>query len=493
MPSYETHFLHRFFYPRSVAVVGVSRDPRNINHCLLSNLVNLGFRGKIYPVHHLAKEILGLKAYPDLKSIEGPVDLVVVALPKAMVPSVLKECVQKGVSRVVIVAGGFSEAGEEGRMAQREMARLLRENNIRAIGPNALSPINTAANLAISFHPLREIRRGGLSLIFQSGLYEPRLLWLLSEFGLRINKLIDLGNKMDINEVDALGYLVQDPETRVIGIHLESIEGSGREFLRLIREASLEKHVVLLKSGRTEDGARAAATHTGVMVQGSDSVFDAAVKQAGAIRAQTIEEFFDLVRALERFGPLVMKGNRVVIATLPGGEAVILTDLCQQEGLFPARIAEETLKRLRPIFPPWDIPGNPFDIGVCVQFNEGQRVYGTLVDSMTRDPNVDGVAIQFPSQVLELLPEEMLHVFSNAIEARAVPIVLWAVGVRRSGCRNVEWLEDHHVPVFPCPEKALKALSALCRSSARKIHMGEEGRVGGPSRWGHGCGTRRPP
>ncbi len=467
------HFLHRFFHPQSVAVVGVSRDPRNINHYLLSNLVDLGFRGEIYPVHHLATEILGLKAYPNLKSIEGPVDLVVVALPNTMVPSVLEDCVQKGVRRVVIVAGGFSEAGEEGRMAQREMAMLLRENKIRAIGPNALSPINTAANLAISFHPLREIKRGGLSLIFQSGLYEPRLLWLLSEFGLRVNKLIDLGNKMDINEVDALEYLAQDPETRVIGIHLESIEGGGREFLRLIRDASREKHVVLLKSGRTEAGARAAASHTGVIVQGSDMVFDAAVKQAGAIRAQTIEEFFDLVRALERFGPLVMKGNRIVIATLPGGEAVILTDLCQQEGLLPARIAGETLRRLRSIFPPWEIPGNPFDIGVCVQFNEGQRVYGTLVDSMTSDPNVDGVAMQFPSQVLELLPEEMLHAFSRAVQGREVPIALWAVGLRRTGCRNVEWLEDHHVPVFPCPEKALKALSALYRSSERKMSTGQ--------------------
>jgi acyl-CoA synthetase (NDP forming) len=469
--SYETHFLHRFFHPRSVAVVGVSRDPGNINHHLVSNLVNLGFRGDIYPVHHLATEILGLRAYPSISSIDGPVDLAVVALPNTMVLPVLKECVQKGVSRVVIVAGGFSEAGEKGRRTQTEMARLLRENNIRAIGPNALSPINTAENLAISFHPLTEIKRGGLSLIFQSGLYEPRLHWLLSEFGLRLNKLIDLGNKMDVNEVDALGYLAADPETHVIGIHLESIEGSGREFLRLIREASREKHVVILKSGRTEAGARAAATHTGVMVQGSDLVFDAAVRQAGAIRAQTIEEFFDLVRALERFGPLLMRGSRIVIATLPGGEAVILTDLCQQEGLSPARIGQETLERLRPIFPPWEIPGNPFDIGVCVQFNDGQKVYGTLVDSMSRDPEVDGIAMQFPSAVLELLPEEMLQVFPSAVEGRKVPIVIWAVGLKRQGSRNVQWLEDRHVPIFPCPEKALKALSALCRSSRFKISL----------------------
>jgi len=167
------------------------------------------------------------------------------------------------VKGVVIVAGGFSEVGDKGIKLQAEIARLLRESGIRAIGPNSLSPINTSNNLVIGFSPHEKLTRGGLSFIFQSGLYEPRLDWILLKFNLGINKLIDLGNKMDINEVDALEYLAQDPETKVIAIHLESIAGNGREFQRLLKDTSKKKPIVVLKSGRTPAGSKAALSHTG--------------------------------------------------------------------------------------------------------------------------------------------------------------------------------------------------------------------------------------
>ncbi len=305
MEKKSEHFLNTFFDPKSVAIIGASNNPMRINYHLVANLVNLGFRGKIYPVHPVEREIMGLKAYPSVKQIDETVDLAVIGVSQALTLGVLKECIEKGIKRVIIIAGGFSEAGEKGKGLQEKMAQLIKDNGIRAIGPNALSPLNVSANFYVSFHPLNNIRPGALSLIFQSGLYEPRFSWLLSDFNYHLNKLIDLGNKMDINEVDALAYLVQDPQTRVIGIHLESIEGDGREFLRLIREASgRDKRVVVLKSGRTEAGTRAAASHTGALVQGNDLVFDGAMRQCGAVRAYTLDEFFDLTRALERFGSL---------------------------------------------------------------------------------------------------------------------------------------------------------------------------------------------
>ncbi len=472
MDSTSEHFLHRFLNPQSVAIVGASRNPMRINHYLVANLVKLGYKGRIYPVHPSVPEMLSLKTYPNVSSIEEVVDLAVVAVPQASTLEVLRDCAAKGVKRVVIVAGGFSETGERGRAIQDEMADLLKRNGMRAIGPNALSPIHTYRDFAISFHPLERLSRGGLSLIFQSGLYEPRLHWLLSEFNLHLNKLIDLGNKMDVNEVEALSYLVQDPQTRVIGIHLESVEGDAREFLKLIREASRHKHVVVLKSGRTEAGVRAAASHTGVMVQGSDVVFDAALRQAGAIRAQSIEEFFDLARALERFGSLSLRGNRIAMATLPGGEGVILTDLCQQEGLCLAQVREETLERLRPIFPPWDISGNPFDLGVCVQFNDQGKVYRMLLDAMAADPNVDGLAIQLAYIAIRLLPTEAFNVFASAVERHKKPIVLWIPGVYPGKFEALQWMEEHQLVAFPCPEKAFRALSALHRSSRFKSPQG---------------------
>ncbi|MGD0627197.1 MAG: CoA-binding protein [Thermodesulfobacteriota bacterium] len=467
MGNRDHHFLHKFFYPERVAIVGASRNPLRPNHNLLANLVNLGFKGKVYPVNPETTDILGVKTYPDLKSIEGPIDLAVVAVPHYLTLGLLQDCVAKGIKRVTIVAGGFSETGEEGKRVQREIAALLKQKGVRAIGPNALSPINASTNFAISFFPIERLKVGGLSLIFQSGLYEPRLDWLFSDFNLHLCKLIDLGNKMDINEVDALTYLSQDPQTKVIGIHLESIEGNGREFLRLVREVSQQKHVVVLKSGRTEAGAKAAASHTGVIVQGSDRVFDAALKQAGAIRAQTIEDFFDLARALERFGTLLLPGNRVAIATLPGGEAVIVTDLCQVEGLTLARLQDQTIAKVRPVSAPWEISVNPFDLGVALQFIDPRKVYFTLLDALVNDPNVDGIAIQVPSRAFNI-PREFFQSFPQSLKAQK-PIALWVAGIPSGREEVLEWLEEQNIPVFPNPEKVIRALAALHRSSFFKL------------------------
>ena len=459
----QDHFLQNFFYPESVAIVGASRNPFRPNHNLVANLVNLGFKGKVYPINPETDEILGLKTYPDLKSIEGPVDLAVLAVPYHLTPGLLKECVEKGIKRVTIVAGGFSETGEAGKKVQKEMAALLKQSGVRATGPNALSPINASINFAISFFPIQRLKTGGLSLIFQSGLYEPRLEWLFSDFNFHLCKLIDLGNKMDINEVDALTYLSRDPQTRVIGIHLESIEGNGREFLRLIREVSSSKHVVVLKSGRTDAGAKMAASHTGVIVRGNDLVFDSALKQVGAFRAQNIEEFFDIARALERFGPLSVKGPRLAVATLPGGEAVVVTDLCHQSGFALSPLTDETRKKLKSVSPPWQISANPFDLGVSLQFHDPRKVYQILVEALVEDPNVDAIAIQLPPQAIKI-PQEFFRVFARGLRARK-PIALWLPGTPSGRHEVLEWLEDQHVVVFPSPEKTLKALLALHRLS----------------------------
>jgi len=458
------HFLARFFEPESVAVVGASNNPMRVNYFLVANLINLGFRGRIYPVNPGEKEIQGLKAYPSVKHIPETVDLAVISVSYTMTPEVLKECVDKGIKRVTLIAGGFSEAGEEGKRVQAEMARLVRQNGIRVIGPNALSPINVKAGFCISFHPFDSIQAGNLSLIFQSGLYEPRSAWLMTDFNYHLNKLIDLGNKMDVSEVDALSYLVEDPDTHVIGIHMESFGGDGREFLRLIRKASTQgKRVVVLKSGRSEAGAKAALSHTGALVQGNDRVFDGAMRQCGALRAHSLEDYFNLTRSLERFGPLSMKGNRVFIATLPGGEAVIVTDLLEQAGLRLAEIGSATVEKLRPIFPAWDIPANPWDLGLTMQFHNPASIYPTVVEAMVAEPNVDALALQIHPEFLTV-PKEFMGVFHQAAEA-GKPIVLWLAGIEPGRHENLKFLEEKGVLVFPSPEKAVAALAALHRLS----------------------------
>ncbi|HMK64896.1 MAG TPA: hypothetical protein VK564_03820, partial [Thermodesulfobacteriota bacterium] len=252
--------------------------------------------------------------------------------------------------------------------------------------------------------------------------------------------------------------------TRVIGMHLESVEGEGRRFLELIRQATaLGKKVIVLKSGRTDAGARAAASHTGVLVQGNDRVFDSLLKQCGAVRAYTIEEFFSLAKATERFdsGSLELRGDRVALATLPGGEAVIMTDLVQQEGLKMAQPDLRTFEKLKPIFPPWEISANPFDLGVALQFNNPLTVYQTWVAAMNEDENVDALHLQVPELML-MLPKEQFNIFRHD-SGRRKPLVIWMTGREPGTHENLTWLDAQGIPVFPGPEKAIRALSALYR------------------------------
>ena len=459
------HSLDIFFNPASVAVVGVSRDPLRMNFNLFANLVRLNFPGRAYPINPNAQEILGVKAYPNLKSIEDEIDLVICGVPATATLDVIKDCVEKGVKGVVIVAGGFSEIGEEGRKVQDEITHLLRESGIRAIGPNALSPIDTSNNLAIGFSPHEKLNRGSLSFIFQSGLYEPRLDWILLNFNLGINKLIDLGNKIDINEVEALEYLAEDPDTKVIAIHLESIAGDGKKFLQLLKDTSKEKPIVVLKSGRTEAGAKAASSHTGAIVKGSDLVFDVAMRQACVIRAQGVHEFFDVAKAFEFLMPLKLNGNRVAIATYSGGEGAITTDLCQERGFSMANVSPETFRKFQEVSPPWTISPNPFDLGVCSQFHSINEVYRVFLESMVNDENVDCIAGQIGMGGLPV-SDEFLKPFLMVREKKK-PIVVWLMEASCEDKGTIQWLESNHIPVYPSAERAIKALSVLYRYSIR--------------------------
>ena len=466
MSNVKQHFLDKFFNPESVAVVGASRNMRSPNAFLVSNLVNLKFPGRVYPVNPSAKEIAGLKAYPDLESIEGDIDLVVISVPARLTLDIVKGCVARKVKRITIIAGGFSEIGEEGRRVQEEIRSLIKENGIRAIGPNALSPINTAKQFIIGFGPVQEMPRGGLSFIFQSGLYQPRLNWLLNDFHLNLNKLIDLGNKMDINEVDALEYLAEDEGTRVIGLHLESIAGDARRLTQLLKETTKKKPVIVLKSGHTEAGAKAASSHTGAIMKSSDAVIDTALKQAGAIRVGGMDEFFDLAKIFEYLPPL--KGNRIALACFSGGEGVITTDFSQLHGLTLAKPGDEAYKKLHAIFPPWEIPLNPFDLGVAGQFNPENNIFDITVDAFLNDPGVDCIAMQVTGMRRPWLNNEeskqdpMVKLLTG-VKEKGKAVAIWTISPPGGGDELAKQLEAERIPTYPSAERAMRALGALYR------------------------------
>ncbi len=450
--------LDRFFNPRSVALVGATRNPLSPNYNLVSNLLRLGYKGRIYPINPKEDNINGIRCYRTVAEIDDYIDLVAISVPVRNVLEVVKGLDGSKIGGVGITTGGFSETGEEGRKIQAEMAAILRQQGIRAIGPNALSPINSHAGFTISFAAVKKLPPGNVSFIFQSGMYEPRFNWIVSDFHMNIAKLIDLGNKMDLTEVDALEYLAHDPETEVLMIHLEAVKGDARRFFQLLREATRLKPVVVLKGGRSEAGAKAAMSHTGSLARANDVVFDAALKQAGVIRAETLDDFLYLAKA---FGYLPLpKGNRIAIGTFPGGEAVLATDACSQHGLVMAHPGQASYEKLKGSFPPWEINLNPFDFGVVYPSHPLQNNHEAYILAMAEDENVDLMALELPEPFISFKAEDLCSKFTTAAE-KGKPLAVWALEMLKFNGEITDYLEERHIPVFPSAAITIRCLGAL--------------------------------
>ncbi|MDY6965596.1 MAG: CoA-binding protein [Halobacteriota archaeon] len=469
------HFLDSFLNPESIAIVGATKNPIKMNFQITENLHRLNFSGKIYPVNPTSKEILGMKTYSSIREISDDIDLVISAVPSSLTLGVVNECVDVGIKRMVIVAGGFSDGDAEGEKLHNEIARITKENNIRVLGPNTLSPINPSKNLVISFHPVDELRTGGLSFVFQSGLYEYKLNWIFSHLG--VSKIIDLGNKMDINEVDALEYLSNDPETKAIAMHVESVRGDGRRFMQLLQSTSKKKPIIVLKSGRTAAGSKAAASHTGSIAHENDVLFDCVLKQAGVIRAHNLDEFFDYAKTFSYLN--LPRGNRIAVINLSGGEGVIATDSCEQNGFQLAKLKDETHEKVKGVFPPWEVPLNPLDIGVCAQFHfsDFNKILNSFI-SVIEDENVDCMLMQFfPTSSFEkMMPASpkssrsansmIMDLFAGIfvkMKEKGKPLALWRSSMEIAESEFVKNLELKGIPVFSSSEKGANALAALYR------------------------------
>jgi len=470
---HSNHFLEKFFNPESVAIVGATNNPLKMNFRVLQNLVNLGYKGRIYPVNPGTEEILGIKTFACLQEIPDCIDLVVSAVSAQKTPDIVRDCGKAGVKNLVVITGGFSEGGEIGKNLQNEMKALIRENRIRTLGPNTLSPVNTANNFVISFNPVKKLNRGNLSFAFQSGFYEPMINWIFSHLG--ISKMLDMGNKMDINELDALEYFAQDPDTGIIAMHIESLHGNARKFLNLIKSVSKEKPVIILKVGRTPAGSKAAASHTGTIANENDAIFDGAIRQAGAIRAQNLEDFFDLVKAFQ-FCRLP-QGNRLSIVTLSGGEGVMATDACETYGLQQAHIGDNVRGKLKKIFPQWEIPLNPFDAGVCMEFHLSDlAIFFNSLLAIPEDEGVDCTIMQMLPWTFDetLINPDTSEDMSGAMKALYIqwllsmkksgkPFALWCTSSGSDEVGLIEQLEAGRIPVFRSSERAVKAFSAMNR------------------------------
>jgi acyl-CoA synthetase (NDP forming) len=449
------------FEPESVAVVGSFREGRPGGYRVIKNLLVFGFQGQVYPVNPLYNTVFDRKVYPSIREVPQSIDLAVVITSAQVVPEIIGHCVEKKVKAAIIVSDGFAEKDEQGARLQQEVVRIARGSGLRLLGPNTIGVVNPYVGLITSQYGVLydKIRTGSIALCAQTGLIGPSTM-PFEDMQYGISKICDFGNKCDINEIDLLEYLANDPKTKVIAMHLEDIR-DGRSFLEKVREVVSKKPVLVLKPGRTKESRKALASHTGSLA-GENHIYDSAFKQAGVIRVNTYKELFDLAKIFA-YQPLPA-GNRVAIITMTGGGGVMAIDAAVESGLVPAELSPETTERLAKISH-W-LASNPLDLGpAAVVVDNFFSHYEEIVETVSQDRNVDCAAIVF-SGVPRTLDTQMFARLKTKISK---PVAFWIYGPKLSlteeFARN---LENQGFPAYPECEPAIKALGAAFKYSRIK-------------------------
>ena len=380
--------LRSLFRPRVVAVVGASRERNKIGSAILHNLVTTRFTGTIVPVHPVAPELFGLRAYPRVTDIPMAVDLAIVAVPAAHVEAVVDDCIAKGVRAICIITAGFGECGEEGRSRERAIVAKARAAGCRVVGPNCMGLLNTdpAVMLNATFSPVYP-PAGNVAMSTQSGALGVAILDYAKKLKIGISSFVSVGNKADVSGNDLLQYWEADPQTSVILLYLESF-GNPSKFSRLARRISRSKPIVALKSGRSAVGAKAAASHTGALAS-SDAFVDALFHQSGVIRTDTVTELFDVASILSR--QPIPAGRRIAIVTNAGGPGILAADACQSHGLEVVELTAATKAALRQLLPAAAAVNNPVDMLASAP----PAHYEAALDLVLADPNVDSVLVIF--------------------------------------------------------------------------------------------------
>ncbi len=441
--------LDYLFNPRSVAVVGASRTPGKLGYEILKNIIEAGFQGEVYPVNPKADEIMGLKCYHSVSEVPGPVDLAVVVIPARFVPDAVEEAVENGVRGFVVISGGFREVGGEGVELEERLVRAVREGGARLIGPNCQGVNNPHVGLCATW-PL-STRRGPVAVVSQSGTVAAFMATGLEGEGIGMSKFAALGNKADVDEVDMLEYLADDPDTRVVALYLEGTS-RGRELMEALRRCASRKPVVVIKAGRTKAGAEAVASHTGTLA-GSAEVYDAVFRQTGAISVATLEEFFDASKALASFRP--PRGPRVMVITSSGGSGILAADAVESRGMRLARLPEEILERLREELPDFCVIRNPLDLT--------GSAYAELYDramELTRDcEEIDAYVVIFGDPI-----PGAFEVIQRHVRETDKPILTAYLGGGEVEAEERRKFYEAGVPIYPTPERAVGALYALWRA-----------------------------
>jgi acetyltransferase len=461
--------LDTIFSPQSVAVVGASTTPGKVGHDIFANILKGGYKGILYPVNPNAKSVLSVRAYPNILDIPDDVDVAIIILPPRVALKAIKEAIKKGVKGVVIVSAGFREVRGEGLEIENQIVSICKKAGVRVVGPNCLGVINPLSSVSLNASFSRRMPKpGNISFISQSGALCAAVLDFAADRDFGFSKFISIGNKADVDELDLLRYMHDDKDTEVIMIYLEELK-KGLEFVESVKEITSGDRptpILVIKSGRTTAGARAAASHTGALA-GSEAVYDAIFKQAGIIRVDSIDELFDYAIAFAyknksetgKFTRKVPGGNRVAIVTNAGGPGIVATDMTVSSGLKLAKFHEETIEALESHLPLTANLYNPVDI----IGDAAQDRYENALSSVIKDEDVDGALVI-------LTPQSMTNALGTAEAIVRIdrcthkPILCCFMGIFDVSS-GVKYLQEHGIPVFKFPENTAKAFGALYRYS----------------------------
>ncbi len=448
--------LKSIFSPRSIAVIGASTRKESIGRAVFSNILFSGYTGIVYPVNPKARGILGVRAYHSVWDIPGEVDLAVVVVPSQHVPNVIEECGEKGVKGAIIITVGFKEAGKKGAELERKVVEISEKHSISLIGPNCLGVINTDPEISFNGTFVDEMpKAGNIAFISQSGALGVAALEYAREKNIGLSKFFSIGNKADITENDLLAALNDDPHTDVILMYLEDLT-NPREFIELAMKTTGDmtkgKPILVIKSGRTVEGAKAASSHTGAL-SSSDEAYDSLFDQCGVLRVETIEELFNYAMAFAT-QPLP-KSNKVGIVTNAGGFGIIATDVAVRHGLRVVSFEKKTTKSLKECLPPTANINNPVDI---IGDAKEER-YSNALGIVLSDKNVDGaILIATPPPMISMT--NITTAVSEVIKKHSKPVMVCAMGVTDIS-DSLRTLDDNNIPHYRFPEAATRSLANL--------------------------------
>ncbi len=456
--------IHNFFYPDSICIAGASSKEFSLGYEVLHSIKLFNYTGKVFPVNPTSDSILGFKCFHSISEIKVPIDLAIVLVPKRFTVDTIDDLIEKGVKSIILITAGFKETGEVGEELENEIIGKIKKANARMVGPNCMGVINTASNINMNATFISEMpAQGKIAYLSQSGALGAMILNSLRETNLKFAHFISVGNKADMNENDFLQFWQEDKNIDVLTYYLESFD-NGLEFIKPFLLNKTPKPVIVLKAGNTESGMRAASSHTGAL-SSEDRVVDSLLRQAGAVRAENVNELFNTAKGFEAY-PIPM-GNKVAVVTNAGGPSILLTDKLDKEGLKLTELSEETKSQLREIVHPEGSVNNPIDL--LPHGNE--ESYPAVIKILLADYNVDSVISLFVEPgVVKPMPVTLAI---NKIESEKP--ILSVIMPKPEFWKEYRNIPEPRKPIFKNPEEPAEVISnMLFHSSVKEIRKNGE-------------------